>query len=180
MTKSYFFEDFLNQVCESNIELRELLSHDLVNDFAGFMLHDFVDLIIDPVGWILQFFEKRIEKGEKGVNGGETGDRRVTWEVYHSPLDIFVRQVLGGGLVELLFVKVVKFFSHFRTDRILVVVGVLDSIDRIEENSKETADTFPGIVHHLGIGAGDTRTQFIELFLRLLLLLFDLLENLGH
>lgn len=139
-----------------------------------------MDSVVDSVGWILQFFEQRIKQGEEGVDRGEAGDCGVTREVYHGPLDIFVRQLLGGWLVELLLVKVVKLFSHLRTYGVLVVVGVLDAVDRVEENSQETADTFPGVVHHFGICAGDTRTQFIKLFLSLLLLLLDLLKNLGH
>lgn len=144
------------------------------------MLHDFVDSVVDSVGWILQFFEQRIKQGEEGIDRGETRNCGVTGKVYHGPLDIFVRKVLSCWLVELLFVKVVKLISHLRTDGVLVVVGVLDAVDRVEENSQETADTFPGVVHHFGICAGDTRAQFIKLFLGLLLLLLDLLKNLGH
>lgn len=56
------FENSSDQIIEATIEFREFFNHHLVDNFSGLVVHDFVDSVIHGVGWVLKFFEERIEQ----------------------------------------------------------------------------------------------------------------------
>ena len=52
----YFFKDSSHEIAKPRIKLRELFNHHVVNYFAGFVIHDLMDMVIDGIGWVLQLF----------------------------------------------------------------------------------------------------------------------------
>lgn len=77
--------------------------------------------VVDIVGGALQFFEKRVEKGEESVNGGEAGNGGVTGEVNHCFVNVFISDVFCCSVVVLLLVDIVEFLPNIGTNGVLVV-----------------------------------------------------------
>lgn len=80
----------------------------------------------------------------------------------------------------MLLVNGVELLPDLSTDWILSVVSTLDSFQRVLEDPQEGSHTLPGIINHLRISIGNTRTKFLQFFLGGFLLGLDFLEDLRH
>ena len=70
--------------------------------------------------------------------------------------------------------------SNYSRNGVFWVFTALDSSKWVLEDTKESCNTFPGIINKLCISISNTRAKSFKFFLSNFLLSLDLLENLRH